>query len=302
MFPNLFVIGAAKTATTSLCRTLSSHSAVFLPHEKEPHYFCFDDKGYSPLWIGPGGNSLPLHRTRFCSRFDQYLSLYRHAEPYEYRIDGSTQYLVNAEAAQRISEKFPAARILVSVRGPFERAWSAYWFNVSRGEETRSFVQALQDEMEGREERVRFSGNYVDGSNYGVHVQNWLRFFPDLAIVNSDDLKNDFTGTINAVIDWLNLPCLDRENIEDRRQNVTTVQRNRVLGGLKATMTQVKTRVGWIGRVPFANQLNQYISGLGAKTPEASSQERTTFEHYYKQVARPLPAKNFISSTVVERY
>ena len=39
MYPNLFVIGAAKSGTSALHYYFSLHPEVHMSREKEPHYF-----------------------------------------------------------------------------------------------------------------------------------------------------------------------------------------------------------------------------------------------------------------------
>jgi len=47
--PNLFVVGAQKSGTTSLALTLASHPAVFMCTPKEPGWLAFGEAGYWPL-------------------------------------------------------------------------------------------------------------------------------------------------------------------------------------------------------------------------------------------------------------
>ena len=62
MYPNLFLIGAAKSGTSSLHYYLSLHPEIHMSLEKEPHYFSqlvgmvnprlpqYDDAGYQALF------------------------------------------------------------------------------------------------------------------------------------------------------------------------------------------------------------------------------------------------------------
>ncbi|MEE9518630.1 MAG: sulfotransferase, partial [bacterium] len=42
MKPNFFIVGAPKCGTTSMTEYLKQHPDIFIPEEKEPHYFGSD--------------------------------------------------------------------------------------------------------------------------------------------------------------------------------------------------------------------------------------------------------------------
>lgn len=59
--PNFFIVGAAKSGTTSLVHYLSQHPDVYFSLWKEPHYFVsefvqndFDEAEYLSLFNGAG--------------------------------------------------------------------------------------------------------------------------------------------------------------------------------------------------------------------------------------------------------
>ena len=70
MLPNFLVIGAAKSATTSLCELLGQHPDVFILDPKEPHFFT---RHYELGW-------------------KWYKSLFSNAGSYERIGEGSTSY------------------------------------------------------------------------------------------------------------------------------------------------------------------------------------------------------------------
>jgi len=50
-WPNLFIVGAMKSGTTTLHNVLSRHPQVFMSEKKEPHFFAFD--GQRESYAGP---------------------------------------------------------------------------------------------------------------------------------------------------------------------------------------------------------------------------------------------------------
>ena len=78
--PNLLIIGAAKSATTSLYNILSSHKDIFAPAFKEPHFFNIDDN--------------------FSNGIDWYSQTYFNKKKNQkYILDGTPTYLYSLKAA-----------------------------------------------------------------------------------------------------------------------------------------------------------------------------------------------------------
>lgn len=130
-WPNLFIVGTAKSGTTSLSRYLGEHPEIFMTHFKEPHFF----SGHRPS------------RAPFVHDEGDYLRLFADART-RLRGEASPSYLWAEPAAARIKRVSPEAKILISLRDPVERSHSYYWHRVRRGLECRSFAAAVSDEFE----------------------------------------------------------------------------------------------------------------------------------------------------------
>src|SRR5947207_14583321 len=107
--PNFFIVGAARSGTTSLWHSLRQHPDVFMPlKQKEPHFFC----DASPPWA--------------VKDLDAYLALFTDAEERKAMGEATTGYLGSPEAAARIAARYPGARIIIMLRDPADRAHSLY--------------------------------------------------------------------------------------------------------------------------------------------------------------------------------
>lgn len=124
---NLFVVGAAKAGTSSLWELLGSHPEIYVPEDelnKEPSYFC--EYG---AWMG----------------LENYEQLFESGSGCRYRCDASTAYLTAPEAAKRIHDYNPDAKIIIIVRNPVDRAYSLYNWMVQDGYEwAPSFEKAVR--------------------------------------------------------------------------------------------------------------------------------------------------------------
>src|SRR4051812_3713277 len=94
-----------KAGTTSLAAWLSAHPSVFMPRSKEVHFFdTFHPRGED--W----------YATHFAQATE------RHA-----RVGEATPgYMFFPDAAGRMAELLPDARLIAVLRHPAERAWSHY--------------------------------------------------------------------------------------------------------------------------------------------------------------------------------
>lgn len=104
--PNVFLIGAPKSGTTSIARWLAEHPQVFWSVPKEPFYWASD---YPRMRQHYGFDSRDAYESLFASRAAQQAPV---------RAEGSTTYLYSATAVPSILEAVPDARFIVAVRNP----------------------------------------------------------------------------------------------------------------------------------------------------------------------------------------
>ena len=168
--PNVFLVGAPKTGTTSLFTWLAGHPAVGAPAVKEPMYYCDLREPFS----GPDADYLAEMVVRDAAA---YRALYREVAGRPLRLDASTDYLSWPGTAARIAADVPDARVVAILRQPAERAWSEHLHLVRDGLETLSFREALEAE----EERTRAGWNtlfrHVARSRYAAGLREYLDVF-----------------------------------------------------------------------------------------------------------------------------
>jgi len=191
-YPDFFIVGAAKAGTTSIYQMLSKHSDIYLPREKEPHYF-FDIYEMDKWKYWDSGNLVPLRSTLKYASLQRYLSLFASANEGQILGEGSTQYLHSTTAAKDIYAANPEAKIIICLREPIGRAFSAFTYARSRGEEPEnSFLRALNSCALGHRRR-QFAIDYVSGSDYESQINRYLEVFPrnQVLIILMEDLIRD---------------------------------------------------------------------------------------------------------------
>src|SRR3954470_22907026 len=140
MLPTFLISGAQRCGTTSMYKTLSQHPQV-LPAvlHKGVHYF---DTSF--------GRGLDWYRGHFPTR----AAARRVAEAVgvpEGRVitgESSPYYMFHPMAGRRIAATLPDARLIILLRDPVERAYSAFTHESARGFEDLSFERALAVEQE----------------------------------------------------------------------------------------------------------------------------------------------------------
>ena len=196
MLPNFIMIGAAKAGTTALYWYLAEHPQVFMSPMKETNYFAYglDEQGHL-LYGDP-----ELHRFRVQS-WSEYEALFTGAGDAAAIGEVSPIYLECPQAAARIRERLPGARIICGLREPVDRAYSDYLMYLrSRGRRfdpehdlTPASVWALPD------------SHWMQISRYHEMLSRYFDAFPreQIHIFLFDDLKLDLQGVIRDMYRFL---------------------------------------------------------------------------------------------------
>jgi hypothetical protein len=225
MKPTFLVVGGARCGTTALVEGLRRHPRVFVTEPKEPHYFALHRIGAN--FTAPG-DAHTINQVAVTDR-DAYLSLYRSAAsadpPYLALGEGSvsTMYF-HDEAIPEILNVNPSMRLVVLLREPVERAFSAYRYMRARGLEVEEdFLTAVGLEEQRREAGWHHIWHYTAMSRYAESVAALQRSFPPerLGIFFYDDLARDYEGTLGGVLDFLGVPRFATETQDVPRVNVS---------------------------------------------------------------------------------
>jgi hypothetical protein len=154
--PGFIVIGAQRCGTTSLFRALTAHPQVLRPaFHKGVNYF---DVNY--------------HRGErwYFGHFPVAGYARRRAAGYGAPVafEASGYYVYHPLAIERLARDLPAVRLVVMLRDPVERAFSAYKHEYARGFERETFgaALALEDErLKDEIDRMRADPSYQSFSH-----------------------------------------------------------------------------------------------------------------------------------------
>jgi Sulfotransferase domain len=151
--PTLLIAGGQRCGTTSMYRALTQHPAVFKAVlHKGVHYF---DTHYD--------RGLPWYRAHFPLQMSVRRGA-RRTSSTPVILESSPYYGFHPLAGTRIGADLPGVRLLVLLRDPVERAYSAHAHELARGYETEPFERALELEdsrLAGEERRLIDDPTYV---------------------------------------------------------------------------------------------------------------------------------------------
>jgi hypothetical protein len=211
---DFLIIGTQKAGTTSLYEYITQHPQLYLPKVKEIQYFVDE---------------------RFYNKGESYLNSFTQDRKNE-TIGGMAyvHMLPSKEAPLRVKAYNPDMKMLVMLRDPVKRAYSAYNFALKNGWENKgvSFIKSLELEPQ------RLAGNYTEqyelayffNGLYHQHLLNWLDHFPkqQILVMSDTDLRNHSEVTLAKVFDFLGV---------DNQQIETNIEHNKA-GGVKIPRLQ----------------------------------------------------------------
>jgi hypothetical protein len=255
MSPGFLICGAQRCGTTTMYRTLSQHPGV-LPAvlHKGVHYF---DTGYAN---GRGWYQahFPLQSTaRRAERRTATAPMTFESSPY---------YLFHPLAAQRIARDLPGVRIIVLLRDPVERAYSAHTHESARGFETESFERALELEdgrLAGEEDRIVADETYNSHSHQhhsylarGRYIHQVRRMEaavgPDrLHVLDAEDMFTDPEPVWRDVAEFLGLSPEPLPRFEQHNARPRTTMDGSLRTALREKFEADDAELeAWWGRVP----------------------------------------------------
>lgn len=218
--PSFFLLGAAKSGTTSLHVYLGQHPAICMSNPKEPFFF---EAEYE---LGP-----TFYFNRYFSHWD--------GEP----VVGESRHrnLYLPYIPQRINEFNPSARFVVILRNPVERAISHWWHWYSRNLESLPLHEALLvdlnrvrsgyrlEEANEREIYTRTLAEqgkgcyrtYIDTGYYADQLSRYISMFgrDRLCVVRFEEFVRDPEQVVCKVFEFLGVDSSHAASVEYRVVN-----------------------------------------------------------------------------------
>jgi len=198
--PNFLIVGAAKCGTSSLHSYLNQHSDIFMPtfnkegmKVKEPR-FLIKDVVESRLQKGVWN-------------WDEYQALFDEADDQFALGEATVLYLYFYNHAIKNIKKYlgEEIKIIIMLRNPIDRAYSAYSFASRTMQENKSFKEAIDSAI------TRYKNNkfvspmilYKELGLYAKMVEAYQKNFSNVHIILFDDFISDASKEVKKVFKFL---------------------------------------------------------------------------------------------------
>lgn len=213
----LMIVGTQKSGTSSLLRYLAQHPDIHTHPQPEMTFFL---QGHE-------------YTRGYESAFAKYFS---QCSEDKKLIAKNVMVMHSQEIMQRIYQHNPEIHLVVLLREPVARAYSAYWWGRRRGwENIKTFEEALAAEENRLNEdwfKWRQCG-YKFNSTYYPHVKNLITQFGENYVhcILTDELKENPQAVCQRLFKLLNIRS-DFEPVVGQRHNQAAMPRSERFGFL----------------------------------------------------------------------
>jgi len=260
VLPNFFIVGAPKAGSTSLYYYLDQHPQIYMSPIKEPCFFApeIEPGNFSEEFREPVEKELlalreyldgPMTDRRFgglVREREQYLKLFKNVCDERAIGEASVCYLWSAEAARNIRNEIPAAKIIVILRDPADRAFSQYLHAVTNGLFAGSFREMLQASLSARGNKFGVLYPFLELGMYSQQVIRYQELFPadSLKICFFDDYQNHQEPFVKDIFRFLQVdpafsPDFSKKHLQPQVARFTALNPFFKSHRLKETVRQV---------------------------------------------------------------
>jgi hypothetical protein len=223
-YPNFFVIGVAKSGSTSFYHYLAQHPDVFMSTPKEPRTFAYlaDPRHFA----GPGDERV---WDRSVTSLDEYRKLFAATGDASAVGEASVIYLPHRRTAETIARHVPEARIIALLRNPVERAHSAFLYHRRDAwEPSATFEEGLAAEAGRIAAGWQYGWHYRDQGFYDRNLSPYYEHFraERIRVYVTEDLARDPYAVLADAFRFLGVDDAFRPDVR-RRHNRSGVPRSR---------------------------------------------------------------------------
>ena len=197
--PNFIIAGVARCGTTSLFHYLEQHPEIGMSKIKEPKYFSSLD-----LILPQKGVGDDTVFSKVIANEVDYNKLFEGLEKYKTIGEGSSDYFYyHKTVIPRIKEKLGDVKIIVCLRNPVERAFSAYNNLVRDSREQLGFSDGLDAEEERIAKDWDWMWHYKKGGLYAEALEHYQKEFTNVKVVFFSDLESNPQDVLNDIFGFL---------------------------------------------------------------------------------------------------
>ncbi len=275
--PNLLIVGAAKSGTTSLHNYLMQHPKIFMSQHKEPHFLINQEIGINRI-----------HKAVL--DINDYKNLFANTSSFKYRGESSVMYLPFFNISIKNIRKYldKSVKIIIMLRNPVDRAYAGYLHNLRYNpSENFSFEEALERSEDRYHSDLYMSPDtrYLYVGKYFSQVNSFLEEFEDnVHVILYDDYASDINLCLQNIFDFLEI---EKINIDTSKRHMQGgwIFRSSFARNIIIPKNKYKSFIKKV--IPFQNfrsKIKQNVLNLlSVKTKEMSPEIRKKLIKYYRE-------------------
>lgn len=195
---DFLIAGTQKGGTTALDAYLRNHPEICMASRKEAHFF--DDERYFQ------------HGQAY---YHEYHSLFKPKRSHRILGEATPIYMYWKPAPARIWQYNPGMKIIIILRNPIERAYSNWYMEQGRNNDSLPFWDALQSESQRCMDAYPYQHriySYMDRGFYLEQLERIWNYFPkhQTLILRNEDSKTNPKETLRKVCHFLGVSCFKR--------------------------------------------------------------------------------------------
>ncbi len=283
--PNFLIAGAPRCGTTSLYYYLKEHPEVFMSPVKEPNHFVAE--AYQHPQAAPGDERRP-----WTPKLADYQALFAGVKAERAIGEASVSTLQYHECTiPAIQRLLGDPRIIISLRNPVDRAYSAYLLLSREGREAFSFEEGLAREAERLAQNWSHIWGYRRGGLYVDRVRAFQASFSRVKLIVFDDLEREPAQLVRDVFRFLEVDPEFCPNLQARYNaggvarlpgaNRAFSMKNGAQRLVRAVAIKLLSEAGWA-------RLRERLRARVLERPELSSELRAELTAYYRDEIKRL--------------
>lgn len=199
--PNFILAGFPKCGSTSLYYYLKEHPEIFLPNQKELHFFTYDI--LQSCKSGPGDSETKKTHVKNLNEYGKHYSDVKN----EMAIgDTSPSYINYPSIIPEIKKTLGNnLKIIIILRDPIKRAYSNYLHLAREHRESLQFYNALMAEESRKKQNYSDFWYYTFNSSYSQKIKEFKKEFDDVLVITFEEFISNPRDYIKEVYKFLNV-------------------------------------------------------------------------------------------------
>ena len=273
--PNLLIVGAAKSGTTSLHNYLKQHPEIFMTEHKEPHFLINSEIGQKRVHKG-------------VTELEKYEQMFLTDINYKYKGESSVMYLAFPEFSIKNIKKYLSSdvKIIIMLRNPVERAYAGYLHNLRYNpSENLTFKQAIKEceDRYQKDKEITPDTRYLHVGNYYSQVKAFIDEFKlNTHIIFYDDYVKDIDYCLEKLFVFLEVKDV-KIDTSTRHMQGGWMFKNKYLRNLLIPKNNIKSIFKLL--IPFQKirslLKNKIMAFSTTSTPEFTKEMRKKLISYY---------------------